>query len=151
MNTTYVTRLGVIVCVRCALRLHQQVRDFIVATLLHIHLFDLISSGVETSGAADAYFTRVVLRSKVSVNLITSICNVRSLAHEIRMSDVHFSAWQPRSSNCINCQLRHSILIKYDLFIMNLSLQAADFSFTFPSLLLELFDIVFVLCTFQVE
>ena len=67
------------------------------------------------------------------------------------MGDVHFSAWQPRGSDRINSQFRHSILIKYDLFVMNLFLQTAEFGFTLPSLPLKLFHIFFILVTFKVE
>ena len=121
-----------------------------ISSLLVIHLFNLIISGVQTS-ATNANFSRVVLRSENGTFLVASFCNVLGLAKEVRVGYVHFSARQSRGSDRINRQLRHSIIIKYDLFIVNLSLQAADFSFTLPSLPLKLLDILFVLSAFQVE
>ena len=67
------------------------------------------------------------------------------------MIEVHFSAGQPWSFDGINCQLRHSILIKNDLFVLNLFFQAAELGFALLSLPLELFDILSILMTFKVE
>ena len=52
--------------------------DSIVATLLVIHLFDLIISCVQTS-STNAHITSVVLRSENGALLVTSICEFLGL------------------------------------------------------------------------
>ena len=128
-----------------------QVRHSCVATLLLVHLFNLVIRGVQ-AGVADGDLARIVLRSQNGALLVATLCQVLGLAQEVRMSDVHLSAGHPWCFDRIDCQLWHSVLVKRDLLTLNEVLfQAPEFSLTFHSLPLVLLDILFVLGALQVE